>query len=165
MKRRIPVIHFVLIVLLTVPTVSWSRSANDSNHDWALLMAIQPGEVLVVKMKDGKKHRGALIRASEELIVLSRDNQTTDLSRQDIYTIRLKPGRSLKKPILIGTLVGTGVGIALGAAVAADDGSWLDFKASETIPVGAVVGAVVGTIIGLVVGLFPRQGDIVYQAR
>ena len=164
MKRKIKPIHYVLIILLTMSTVVQSAEEGP-NHDWAVIVAVQQGEKLFLKLKDGRKIKGKLNTVSETMISLSDGNQTTQWGRQDILEIRLGYGRSMKKSILIGALIGTGAGAVLGgAAAASDNGEWFDVKASQGIPIGAAVGAIVGSAVGAVVGLFGRQGDLIYQA-
>ena len=167
MRRKIPAISCVLITILAIqPAMVWSGAAKESSPDWALVMAVRPGEKLNVKLEDGRKINGALNSVSETALVLSADNHTASFNRQDIREIRLARGRSLKRSTLIGTLVGTGAGAALGgAAAASDNGTWFDIKASQGIPIGAAVGAVFGTLIGLGVGFLPRQGHLIYKAE
>lgn len=167
MRRRIPVIHFVLITLLAMPTFTWSRATEEPNQGWAVLKAVQPGETLHVKLKDGKRIKGMLNSVSETRLIVTDEDQTTGFDRGDILEIRLSRGRSLKKPILTGAAIGAGAGIGLGGIAAAsdNDGQWFDVKASDAVPIGAAVGAIVGTIIGLTIGLFPRRGDLIYKAE
>jgi small nuclear ribonucleoprotein (snRNP)-like protein len=166
MRRKILPINYVLITILAIqPTMAWSRAAKESSHDWALLMAVRPGEKLYVKLEDGRKVNGTISSVSETMLILSTDHQTAGFSRQDIQEIRLARGRSLKKSILMGTLIGAGAGAALGGvAAASDNGDWFDVKASQGIPIGAAVGATFGTLIGLAIGFLPRQGDLIYKA-
>jgi small nuclear ribonucleoprotein (snRNP)-like protein len=146
--RRIPAIHYLLITLLAMPTIVWSRTEDEPNHGWSLLMAVQAGERLHVKLQDGRKVDGKLNSVSETMLVLSADSQTTGFNRHDILEIRLGRGRSVKKSILVGALIGTGAGAGLGgAAAASDNGEWF------------------GTLIGLAIGFMPRQGDLIYKVE
>jgi hypothetical protein len=167
MSRKISTTIYALITILAIqPTMAWSPAAEKTGHDWAVLMAIRPGEKLYVKLEDGSRANGILNSVSETMLVLSDDNQTTVFGRQDIQEIRLARGRSLKKSILMGTLIGTGAGAGLGgAAAASDNGKGIDVKASEGIPIGAAVGAIFGALIGLGIGFLPRQGDLIYKAK
>jgi len=54
MTGRIPIVHYVLIVLLAMPTIAHSTE-EELTYDWATVMAVQPGEKLFVKLKDDKK--------------------------------------------------------------------------------------------------------------
>ena len=54
MTGRIPVVHYVLIALLAIPTIAYSTEEELIN-DWAVVMAVKPGEKLFVKLKDDKK--------------------------------------------------------------------------------------------------------------
>jgi hypothetical protein len=164
MARRILLSHCVLVVLLA--TAHAVRCApEERNHDWTVLMAVQPGEKLLIKFKDGKKLKGEFRSVSENTLALSHDGETASFDKLDIQEIRLGHGRSFKKPILIGALVGAGAGAGLGAAASAsDNGDWFDFKPSQTIPVGAAVGAIFGTATGAVIGLVRGQGELIYRA-
>ena len=164
MTRRILLFHCVLIVLLAIP--STVRGApEEPNNDWTVLKAIQSGEKLLVKLKDGKKVKGEMRSVSDNSLVLSHDGETTSFDKLDVQEIRLGHGRSFKKPILIGALVGAGAGAGLGtAASASDNGDWFDFKPSETVPIGAAVGAIFGTATGAVIGLVRGRGELIYRA-
>jgi hypothetical protein len=71
----------------------------------------------------------------------------------------------MKRPILIGAAIGAGAGAGLGAAASAsDNGEWIDFKPSQTVPIGAAVGAIFGTAIGAFIGLIRLQGGLIYRA-
>jgi len=163
MKMRLPVIHYVLIALLAMPVMVRADGEN-AVGDWAVLQSLQTGEKLSVKLTDDRKASGSLMDVSEDMLVLSVGRGTVSYSKQEVFEIRLGPGRSLKKPILLGALIGAGGGAALGGAVAAgDDGQFFDIKAHESIPIGAAVGAVFGTAIGAVVGLFRGRGELIYR--
>ena len=165
MSRKILLINLLLITSLAIqPTIAWSRTVEEPSPGWALVMAVKPGEKLSVKLDDGSKVNGTVNSVSETMLALSVDNQTKDFNRQNIKEIRLARGRSLKKSILMGTLIGAGAGAGLGgAAAASDNGEWFDIKASQGIPIGAAVGAVFGTLIGLGIGFLPRQGHLIYK--
>lgn len=164
MKMKFPVIHYVLIALLAMPTFVQAEE-DSANHDWAVLQAFQPGEKLFVKLEQNRKVKGALRDVSENMLVLSDGDQIINLDRQNILEVRLGHGRSLKKPIMLGALIGAGAGAGLGGAVAAsDNGEWFDVKASQGIPIVAAVGAIFGTVVGTVVGLFRGQGELIYKA-
>jgi small nuclear ribonucleoprotein (snRNP)-like protein len=157
-------LNYLLIVMLAMPV--GARSGEEAhNNDWSVLSVLQPGEKLFVKMKDDKKVKGILKSVSDEMLVLSHNNQDESIDREDILEIRLGHGRSLKKSILIGALVGTGSGAVFGGIVTAtDDPEWISITTSDGIAIGAVVGAVLGTAVGAVIGLFRRQGDLIYKA-
>ncbi len=162
MTGRILIIPWVLIALLGLPPAVCGAE-NESGYGWAALKAVQPQEKLFVKLKDDRKVKGLFQSATDSMLVLSNGDETTGYDRQDIVEIRLGHGRSLKKSILIGTLIGTGAGAGLGGAAAASDTGYLND--GFLVPVGAAVGAVFGTAIGTVVGLLRGQGDLIYTAN
>lgn len=163
MKIRLPVIHSVLIVLLAMP-VMVRADAENAVGDWTVLQSLQRGEKLSVKLMDDRKASGSLTDVSEDMLVLSIGRKTVIYSKKEVVEIRLGPGRSLKKPILLGALIGAGGGAALGGAAAANDkGQFFDVKAGQAIPIGAAVGAAFGTAVGAVVGLFRDRGELIYR--
>lgn len=168
MTRRIPIIHYALIALLAMPTAAFSTE-KELIHDWAAVMAVQPGVKLFIKLKDGKKVKGMLNSTYEKMLFLSHNNQIEGIERQDILEIRLDSGRSRKELILTmtasGAVGGVIVGAASGALVAASErDSSFDSKKIKTIGIGTAVGAIAGTVLGFFMGLFRNQGDLIYRA-
>lgn len=161
MRNKIPVFHLLLISLLAIPTFIHAGTDNE-NHDWAVLKAVQPGDKIFVKLKNGEKIKGVFQGVNDSTLEISNDDESVNCARQEVLEVRLGHGRSIKKSILLGTLIGTGTGAGLGGALAAADSGypndgWL-------IPAGAAVGAIFGTAVGAVVSLFRGQGDLVYRA-
>jgi len=161
MTGRILIIPCILIALLGVPPTVCGAE-GESGYGWAALKAVQPQEKLFVKLKDDRKVKGMFHSATDSILVLSNGDETAGYGRQDILEIRLGHGRSLKKSILIGTLIGAGAGAGLGGAAAASDTGYKND--GFLIPVGAAVGAIFGTAIGTVVGLLRGQGELIYKA-
>ena len=161
MRNKVPVLHLILVSLLAIPAFVHAGTDNEG-HDWAVLTAVQPGEKLFVKLKNGEKIKGVLQSVNDSTLAISNDDENVHYGRQDILEVRLGHGRSIRRSILFGTLIGAGAGAGLGgAAAAADSGypndGWL-------IPAGAAVGAIFGTAVGAVVSLFRGPGDLIYRA-
>ena len=118
---------------------------------WAGVEKVPPGDKLLVTLKDGKKHKGRLISASDTGLTLSGKKQSKEMDRESVQQIfRLMP-KSAEKA----TLIGAGVGFAIGTGITAsvcnssfDKGTCWGFGMLIIGGPGAAAGALAGWGVG-----------------
>jgi len=165
MKAR--AISYVFVALLTMPSVTLSQVTTGPASDWASVVATQPGESLVVKLKDGRSVKGKLVRASDTILTLSSHNKNTDLTRGDVLKAQRIVATSAKKTTLIGLGIGVAAGAGLGATGSCRNGGFIGdcFAPSVTVPVGAVAGAGLGALAGFAIGKIRHKRVLIYETK
>lgn len=165
MKNVSFAVSCALIFALVLPGNIFGQTAIAQDHrDWISLAAVQPGSKVEVKLKDGETLRGLFKTVSDSSLALTRDEKTVDLEKGRIAVV-LQVGRSLKKPVLIGTAIGAGAGAGVGiAAGGCDSHDIVCLDRKTAVPIGAAVCGLVGALSGLLVGLVRQHKVVVYQA-
>src|SRR5438132_1248984 len=161
----------LLIVLLMFQSSALAQTAVMPRGDWSAVLRQTPGEILTVKLKNGKKVQGALDHAVDDLLVLTRENKDLDLKRDQIISVAVAgKKKSVVKPVLIGLGVGAAVGAGIGAAVNGNESgpSFVLSKGQERA-IGAAVGGAIGAVGGSVIGYFAghrrRSQTLIHEAK
>jgi len=165
MNKRTIVINILLLAVLSAPQAVLAQARSGSNRDWAVVMAVQPGEKLAIKLKNGRTVEGKLSSVSETGLALASGGKTAEIQREDAQQVYRIAGASPGRPTLIGTAIGAAGGAGLGAtAGGCRPGEFICFDRSRTIPVGAVVGAGGGALIGFSIGKARHKRTLIYEA-
>ena len=100
----------LLICLAIVASLMLSSvSVMAQGDDWSKVTALASGSNLLVKLKNGKTHKGTLNSVSDSTLSLTVKNGPVEIKREDVRTVHevIKKG-SGAKGALIGTAVGAG---------------------------------------------------------
>ena len=76
--------------------------------DWSAVVALSPGEKIVVRTKDGDRLSGRFDSASDLLLNFTHDGRKVSLTRESIRRVQLNRGWSRGKGALFGAAVGLG---------------------------------------------------------
>jgi hypothetical protein len=151
----------LLTVLLAQQTVIFAQTRSDPPADtWSEVKALQTGDVLTVKLRDGKSLKGKLVFVRDDGLALKDGKHDTVLSRESIFQVYRYVPKSRKKAMAVGATVGGGLGI-LGAA--STDGAGDLPQPAATVMSGAVY-AGVGALIGWALG-GGKKRVLIYQAQ
>lgn len=153
MKRQIVVSG--LVALLSIITFGWASVLAQNVPQsvfgaWQDVMAIQPGEKLEIKLKNGKGLKGTVDSVTDTGISASRDGKIVRAERSDIKQVYRVTQKRSNRPVILGAVIGAVVGIGGTAAVAATNDT-------DGVRAGAAVLPVVGALTGALVGLAFRN--------
>jgi hypothetical protein len=167
METKARAISYVLVALLAMPSITLAQITTGPSSDWASVVATQPGEKLVVKLKDGRSVEGKLVRTSDTILTLSSHNKTTDFNRGDVLRAHRIAPTSAKKATLIGLGIGIAAGVGLGAMGSCRSDGFIGdcFAPSVIVPVGAVAGAGLGALAGFAIGKSRHKRVLIYEAK
>jgi hypothetical protein len=168
LRTRTLMITYVLIAMLAISHVAVAQQKTAPGAEWAAVTAVQPGDKLVVKLREGKSVEGKLSSVSGETLTLAHNKKTTELNRGDVLKVYRVTGKSAASSTLIGAGVGAAAGAGTGAAVCGgcnDKGSF-DFGPSRSVITAgaALVGAGLGAIVGFALGRRHKR-VLIYEAR
>ncbi|MFN2531296.1 MAG: hypothetical protein ABR555_08365 [Pyrinomonadaceae bacterium] len=129
--------------------------------DWSAVKKTGTNESIVVKTKDGKEIKGAMIEASDTTLIIDRHGKPFTIRRNEIRTIHVVSGKAAKgKWALIGAAIGAGAGAGIGAT-----------KVSSTrddseiyLPIGMLIGTGAGAVGGLLFGQGQRNRELIFSA-
>jgi hypothetical protein len=161
MTTKLFSVTFTVLLLLSHPSFLLGQAVNQQ-QDWAAVQALSSGVKLLIETKNGKQLKGKLNNSSAATLVLTRNNRTENLNRDDIQKIYELGGGSRAKSTAIGAAVGAGVGgggaaILLGATGGSDDTAGI-------LGQGILIGAGIGAIIGLAAGKGSRR-VLIYESK
>ena len=160
--RQFATLVILLISLLLSPI---TLAAQTTTSDWSRLSSVPTGSKLSVKLRNGNKVDGTLSSVSDTAVTLMVKNASRELKRDDIRTVHLVGGNSVKKATLLGLAVGAGVGAAAGAIHDVSNNDDVpDFDLPAT-PFTTVLGAGVGAISGFFIGRAGKKRVLVYEAK
>src|SRR5437660_8796717 len=90
----------LLIVLLMFQSSALAQTAVMPRSDWSAVLRQTPGEILIVKLKNGQKVQGPLQRVADDSLVLTRENKGFDLKRDQIISVEVTgKKKSAVKPV------------------------------------------------------------------
>ncbi len=166
MKIKGLTLILALLVSLPLPQVTSAQVAGPKPGDWSAVTALQPGEKLAVKLKDGKNVEGILSRLSDTTLTLSHNNTTFDLNRDNVLKVyRLSKG-SAKRSTLVGAGIGAVVGAGVGAAAGGcDPNDIICFDRSLTVPTTVAFCGGLGAIAGLITGKLRHKRVLIYEGQ
>jgi hypothetical protein len=162
MTTKLFALSFTILLLFSQPSFLLGQNVLQQ-QDWTAVQNLSKGVKLLIETKDGKSLKGNLNNLSATILILTRNNTTTTLNRDDIRKIyQFSRGGSRVKSALIGTAIGAGVGavgagVALGATGGSDD-------TTAVVTSGILIAAAIGAVVGLVVGKGSRR-ELVYESR
>jgi hypothetical protein len=166
-RVRITTSLILITSILLLPGSLVAQTSTAPINDWSRLAAIESGNKLTIKLKNGKKVDGKLSSVSDTGLTLSVKDKPVELKRDDIRMVHLVKPPSTTKWTLLGMGVGAGAGAALGAVGRANDNdAGFDFdKLDNAIHAGLVVaGAGAGAITGFFVGRTRRKKVLIYES-
>jgi hypothetical protein len=141
------------ITLLLPCLVSFAFGAQDPESSrWLAAVQTATGKAVQVRLNDGKRIDGTLLRGRESGLVISDRRGETTVARSDVRQVRMRTGRSRGRGMLLGGIIGgaTSAGLATaGTLVAAYAGAGGSDRKLLAIGLGAVA---TGTGIGIIIG-------------
>ena len=160
MKRRtLPVILVLLLISSHVP-LAFSQQA--SSNDWAVVQQIKTDQKIIVKQKNGREVKGAMIEASDTTLTIDRDGKPFSIPRADVRQVYVIEGKAQKgKWALIGAGIGAGVGAAIGRSKYSRDRD----DSEMWLPIGLMFGTGAGAAGGFLFGISTRKRVMVFDAR
>lgn len=142
-------------------TVIVAQTPPDPSADtWGELKALQPGDELTVKLRDGKSLKGKLVFVRDAELAVKNGKGDSVLGRESIFQVYRHVPKSRTKAMAIGAAVGGGLGV-IGAA--ASDGAG-DLGQPGATVLGGAVWAGAGALIGWALG-GGKKRVLIYQAQ
>lgn len=141
------------LIIAQTPTVPLTDS-------WSEVMALQTGDEVTVKLRDGRSQKGKLIFVRESELAVRDGKRDEVLSRESIFQVYRHVPKSRKKAMAIGAAVGGGLGVIGGASA---DGAGDLSQPASTIFSGAVFGGA-GALVGWALG-GGKKRVLIYQAQ
>jgi hypothetical protein len=114
MRHRIASLLFVVLVVLVLPHLSSAQTPLAESDAWrALAAALEPGAFISVRLTDGQRLTGTLVRATADGILLKPKTRlpvpARELSFADVESIeRAKQGMKPGVKVLLGAGIGVG---------------------------------------------------------
>jgi hypothetical protein len=151
----------LLVILLAQQTVIIAQTSSGPLPDsWSEVSALQVGDELTIKLRNGRSVKGKLIYARDSELVLKDGKRDTALGRESISQVYRHMPKSRKKATAIGAAVGGGLGVIGGASA---DGAGDLSQPASTIFSGAVF-AGAGALVGWALG-GGKKKVLIYQAQ
>ena len=114
MKRKTLPVMLVLLLVLSYAPLAFAQTA--SSNDWTVVQQLKTDERLIVRQKDGKQFKGAMIEATDTTLTIDRDGKPFGIARTDVRQVSVIEGKAQKgKWALIGAGIGAGAGAGIGA--------------------------------------------------
>jgi len=147
-------------VCITLVAALVAHAKDRPSSDWASVAQIAEGKRIEVRLKDGSRASGTLVRAGQQDVVVRTKDRETVYQTTSVAQVRDRKGLSRTAKVLIGTAGGAAIGGGIGAAIgtAYDDGSIAALVAGIGTGAGAGIGAAVGAVV-------PPGWRTVYQAE
>jgi hypothetical protein len=156
MRSKSLSLFLVLSVALTYSSTALAQTS------WTAVQQLKTNESLVVKKKDGREVKGAMIEANESTLMIDQKGKPVSIARTDIQQISVVKGKASKgKWAAIGAGIGAGAGAGIGATRYSSDSD----DSEIYIGIGLLVGAGVGAVSGYFFGQSRRQRDVIYVAN
>ena len=158
----------LLAALLTCTTVAQAQSGPPLS-DWQAVSSRSSGEMLVVKLMQGKVVKGRIQDVSQNSVSLQQGDKSVALMRDDIVSVSvLGQKKSGAKGALLGAVIGGGAGAGIGAAATGNGNSQCCLSSGQTRAIGAGFGGAIGLVGGSLVGYFSGRNQhnqtIIYRA-
>ena len=160
MKRKTLPVILVLLLVFSYSPLAFAQTA--SSNDWTVVQQLKTDERLIVRQKDGKQFKGAMIEATDTTLTIDRDGKPFSIARTDVRQVSVIEGKAQKgKWALIGAGIGAGAGAGIGAIKYSPDSD----DSELWIPVGLMFGTGIGAVSGMLFGQSTRTRVMVYDAR
>lgn len=140
----------MLLRFLLISTVAFAQV-----DPWVLMRGIYPGQDTHVHTRDGRKHKGRFISASDDTVVIRSDKGDSAHAKKDIKKVSVRTAGSRWRNAGIGAAIGAASMGAYAANVAEGEG-------------GGFIAAVVMTygLMGMGIGaLFPGYKTIYQEVK
>ena len=156
----------LLVVLLGLPSIFWGQDPDGAR--WQAAVRSANGKTIQIKLADGTKSEGRLLRATEsELILQDRQGEAT-ISRTDVRQLRMLSGRTRGRRVFLGSMIGLGIGAGVATAATVtirlygDPGGGNDDKYVAAGIGIAAAGAGIGAAIG---AALPGHYQTIYEVQ
>lgn len=140
----------MLLRFLLISTVAFAQTDT-----WVLMRGIYPGQDTHVHTRDGRKHKGRFISASDDSVVIRSDKGDSAHAKKDIKKVSVRTAGSRWRNAGIGALIGAGTMGAYAANVSESDGG-------ELVAAVAITYGLLGMGIG---ALFPGYKTIYQEVK
>ncbi len=155
----------MLIITVGPPALLAQDADQTTFGTWDAVKAIQPGQKLALKLKNGRDVKGTLNNATDSGITLGRGSKAVTIGRDEVQRIFLETKMSSGRPALLGALIGAGIGAGgIAIAAAADDTGGTDGELTGVVIGVALAGAGVGALIGSIFRN-KKKLTLIYEAR
>jgi hypothetical protein len=151
---------FVLSLLPSAAVCAQEQAAPTADA-WTAVTAVEHGDELAVKLKNGRTLKGRSDGVSDTLLRLKRGGKSTDINRADVLRVYRVVGKSHKKGTVTGAIVGGSIGGVLGGIGCSDE----EFCFS---PEYALISGALLAGIGALIGFAASGGHkrvLIYDAR
>jgi uncharacterized membrane protein len=150
----------VIILLAQQSTIFAQKTSDSSIGTWSAIQALNVGNELNIKLKDGRSLKGILSGVSDSGVTVSGEKGDTVLERETIFRIYRQVSKSHDRAIAIGAAIGGGLGVAGGAS----SGGAGDLSQPASIVLAAAVYGGIGALIGRAVSSGKKR-VLIYQAK
>ncbi len=155
-------VTWLVVILVAQQSIIFAQKTSDpSIGTWSDVQALQAGNELTIKLKDGKSINGRLRSVSDSGLSVSGGKGDTVVDREDLYRIYRQVPKTHDRAMAIGAAIGGGLGVASG--VFSSDGAGDLSQPASIVLIGAVF-AGVGALIGWAVN-GGKKRVLVYQAK
>ena len=138
----LPSLLLIIACLMGIPCASQAQSKQAS---WESLNSLRAGQKIEVIEMSLKKHTGAFMIVSEEVIQLREGAVEQAVKKENVMRVTLMENHHRLRNTLVLTVVGGGVGAGIGTAAGSDTGF---IKRKGAAAIGAVIGLVGGAAVG-----------------
>ena len=155
----------LFVVLLGLPSIFWGQDPDGAR--WQAAIQSANGKTIQIKLVDGSKSEGKLLRGTEsDLILRDRTGEVT-IARTDVRQLRMLTGRTRGRRVLLGSMIGLGIGAGVATAATVTIRLYGDSGGNDDKYVAAGIGiAAAGAGIGAAIGAaLPSHYQTVYEVQ
>lgn len=127
----------MLLRLLLISTVAFAQTDS-----WVLMRGVYPGQDTHVHTRDGRKHKGRFISASDDAVVIRTGKGDSAHAKKDVAKISVRTAGGRWRNAGIGAAIGAG---AMGGLAANTADADRDFVAAVMFGYG-LIGAGIGAL-------------------
>jgi small nuclear ribonucleoprotein (snRNP)-like protein len=127
-------------------------------NGWRAVSTRQPGEALLIKLRNGSTLKGTLKSASNDSLVLDTKKKEVRLEREEIASVAVVNKKSAAKATLLGVAIGGGAGAGIGAATVGKCTGLCPISDGQARALGAAIVGTAGAIGGGLIGYFSGRG-------
>jgi hypothetical protein len=146
-----------VILILGLPSLLHAQKEKGS---WSDLNRLKAGQGIEVIESNMKRHAGAFVTVTDEVLSLQENGSDVSLKREDVVRVSTSSGPRRGEHAVIGLVVGGLIGAGIGAA----SGSSHGFLGGSSRGIGALVGIAIGAPSGALVGAVIPAHTTIYRA-
>lgn len=156
----------LILMLATLTGGATAQTDSPSRADWNTVRALREGRKVEVRLEDGRRIVGKVLRVGDGSITVRSEDQEREWQREEVASVAQVRRGSLVKPILWGTAIGAVSVGTLGAFENSRDCGlfYMCVTMRESVLLGAGAGAFVGTVTGALNRIFRRKRTVLYEA-